>query len=173
MFIFRFTINVILKIPKCSKYKLQLLNDFSYKLKIQCHRVLKAASSYKTTRPSDFNDKINFLSSHRFVVRIHSVLSKIYYMSDIQHILTKYVINVFIWIESNIIIVYNIHVYKRIRNKFEQLTSSLNNHIQYIHVYLRNEFDLNFLKKEIVSFLFWNNKGIMEVLTLHSFCIFV
>lgn len=109
---------------------------------------------YKPTHPSDLNDKINFLLSHRFVVRIHSVISKIYYMSDIQHILTKYVINVFIWIESNIIIVYNIHVYKRIRNKFEQLTSSLNNHIQYIHVYLRNEFDLNFLKKEIVSFLF-------------------
>lgn len=105
---------------------------------------------YKPTRPSDLNDKINLLLSHRFVVRIHSVISKIYYMSDIQRILTKHVIDVFIWIESNIIIVYNIHVYKRIRNKFEKLTSSLNNHIQYIHVYLRDEFDLNFLKKEIV-----------------------
>lgn len=58
--------------------------------------LFKAASLYKPTRPSDLNDKINLLLSHRFVVRIHSVISKIYYMSDIQRILTKHVIDVFI-----------------------------------------------------------------------------
>lgn len=81
-----------------SVFQLQKVNS---KWRYSCVSIFKVASLYKPTRPSDLNDKINFLSSHRFVVRIHSVLSKIYYMSDIQRILTKHVINVFIWIESN------------------------------------------------------------------------
>lgn len=143
-------------VPKSHGNKFQYFSfKRKFKLEVRFVCLFKAANLYKPTRPSDLNDKINFLSSHRFVVRIHSLISKIFYMSDIQRILTKHVIDVFIWIESNTCFVYNIHVDKRITNNFEQLTSSLNNHIQHIH-------------KEWIWFKFPNERNCITLLKQYS-----